>query len=248
MRLAARSDGPAARASRCSLVGLGARAADARRDSRALRHASACPAMVTYKAKGVVPDDHRVVRGRLHQRRDRAAASSSESDLLIGVGLDPVELLPRPWTYAAPIVYCGPWTCQRRAHVPFAAQPIADVADGRQRARLAACPHPTGVQPTCAAHRRRSARRFASRPPADRPARRSWTCAAARLATACRVTVDAGAHMFPATMLWPVTRAERHADLERAVDDGIRAAGGDWRGAARSRLARSSRSPATAAC
>ena len=27
---------------------------------------------------------------------------------------------------------------------------------------------------------------------------------AARLAASCRVAVDAGAHMFPATMLWPV--------------------------------------------
>ena len=77
------------------------------------------------------------------------------------------------------------------------------------------------------------------RDPADRglTAQDVVTIASACVPSGTRVTVDAGAHMFPATMLWPVRNAERDADLEWLVDDGVRTAGGDWRGDARSRAA-----------
>ena len=67
------------------------------------------PAMVTYKAKGVVPDAHEAFAG-IFTNAAIERTLLDQSDLLIGVGLDPVELLPRPWTIAAPIIGVGAWT------------------------------------------------------------------------------------------------------------------------------------------
>ena len=32
-----------------------------------------------------------------------------EADLIVGIGLDPVELIPAPWPYPAPLVLIGGW-------------------------------------------------------------------------------------------------------------------------------------------
>ena len=56
--------------------------------------------MVTYKAKGVVPDEHPWFAGVFTNAAIEQPVLD-ESDLLIGIGLDPVELLPRAWKRAA---------------------------------------------------------------------------------------------------------------------------------------------------
>jgi acetolactate synthase-1/2/3 large subunit len=62
-----------------------------------------CAVLSTYKAKGVIPDsDPRVVGiftgGSLEQEAIAA------SDLMILIGMDPVELILQPWRYATPVV------------------------------------------------------------------------------------------------------------------------------------------------
>ena len=184
------------------IVGLGARRATDANAIRSLCDRRRVPAMVTYKAKGVVPDDHAWFAGVF----TNAAIEQdviAESDLLIGLGLDPVELLPRPWTHRQPIVYCGPWRVED-GHVPFAAQVVSGVASivpALEHALAQADWDPARVQHLVGEHRRR----------ADVPSTRGLTAqqvvklAAARLAPAAgHVTIDAGAHMFPATMFWPV--------------------------------------------
>jgi len=62
-----------------------------------------CAVLTTYKAKGVVPDsDPRVVGiftgGSLEQEAIAA------SDLMILIGMDPVELILQPWRYKTPVV------------------------------------------------------------------------------------------------------------------------------------------------
>src|SRR5262249_23931464 len=95
------------------LVGVGAR-----RPADVVAIRSVCerhqlPAMVTYKAKGVVPDADPHFAG-VFTNAAIEQAMLDEADLLIGVGLDPVELLPRPWRSRQPIVYCGPWPVETR--------------------------------------------------------------------------------------------------------------------------------------
>lgn len=182
------------------LVGLGARTAV---DSTAIRAFMArhnVPAMVTYKAKGVVAD--RDVRfagvftnGAFEQQ------ILDQSDLLIGVGLDPVELLPRPWTHRQPILYCGRWRVDDR-HVPFAAQFIGDIGHGLEE--LAAHLGPAdwdanALQQTIARQRQSLRGGGDGQMTADAVVR-----IASEMLPDVRVTVDAGAHMFTATMLWPV--------------------------------------------
>jgi acetolactate synthase-1/2/3 large subunit len=157
------------------------------------------PALVTYKAKGVVPDQHRCFGGVFtHATLEKALID--QSDLILGIGLDPVELLPRPWTYAQPVLYIGAWSVSS-AHVPFAAQLVGDVATtvADVSARLATSQWDLDDL-------RRSVerqRRVIDIPTGGLSAQRVVAIAAERFAARCRVTVDAGAHMFAATMLWP---------------------------------------------
>jgi acetolactate synthase-1/2/3 large subunit len=183
------------------LVGLGARRPEDAAAIRALCEQRRVPALVTYKAKGVVPDDHAwfggvFTNGAIEQ------PLVSDSDLIIGIGLDPVELIPRAWPYRQPVVYAGPWPVPD-THVPFATQLIAPVLECVAR-----------IEPQLGASTWAEAdvRRFVSAQRSSLPpdsgaltARGVVEIAAAHLAATTRVTVDAGAHMFPATILWPVS-------------------------------------------
>jgi acetolactate synthase I/II/III large subunit len=84
------------------LAGLGCRPADGKW-LRAFAEALPAPVLTTYKAKGAIPDPHPLAMGiftggALEEPLVRRA------DLLIAFGLDPVELIPRPWSYTAPVL------------------------------------------------------------------------------------------------------------------------------------------------
>src|SRR5687768_17499178 len=110
------------------IVGLAGRRPEDAVAIRAFLERRGVPAMVTYKAKGVVPDDHPCFAGVFTNARFEQPLVTS-SDLILGIGLDPVELLPRRWPYSQPIVYLGPWRVADD-HVPFAAQHVTDVPSG----------------------------------------------------------------------------------------------------------------------
>ena len=157
--------------------------------------------MVTYKAKGVVPDEHPCFAGVFTQAMiERPLMETSDSAL--GVRLDPVELLPRPWTYAQPIVGVGRWRVSE-SQLPFAAQHVGDIAAAIEEIE-ALLPH--GEWDLDDVRRRVMEQRSAIDVPGNgMTAQRVVTVAAAALARSATVTVDAGAHMLPATMLWPVS-------------------------------------------
>jgi acetolactate synthase-1/2/3 large subunit len=118
------------------------------------------------------------------------------------VGLDPVELLPRPWKHKQPIVYAGPWTVED-THVPFSEQVITPIPEWlvHIEATLTASNWDAGAVRTFVDGQRRAV----SIATAGLSAQRVVELAAARFAHTSRVTVDAGAHMLPATMLWPIS-------------------------------------------
>jgi thiamine pyrophosphate-dependent acetolactate synthase large subunit-like protein len=66
------------------------------------------PTLTTYKARGVVADSSPSAAG-VATGATIEAALLAEADLIIGVGLDPVELIPGPWPYPAPLVLLGRW-------------------------------------------------------------------------------------------------------------------------------------------
>jgi acetolactate synthase I/II/III large subunit len=84
------------------LAGLQCRASDSKW-LRAFCEAMPAPVLTTYKAKGVIPDPHPLALGvftggMLEEPLVRRA------DLIIGFGLDTVELIPRRWPYTAPVL------------------------------------------------------------------------------------------------------------------------------------------------
>lgn len=188
------------------IAGLGVRTVLEAARLRALCERRGMPALVTYKAKGVVPDGHPSFAGVFtHAALEEPFVCSA--DLIVAVGLDPVELLPRPWTYPQPVVACGPWRNDGR-HVPVAAQATGDLGD-----LLAALDERLPADTAWRAseiRREADGQRQALRVEAPGLAPYRAVEAAARAAGPdARVTVDAGAHMFPTMALWPVREPQQ---------------------------------------
>jgi acetolactate synthase-1/2/3 large subunit len=182
------------------IAGLGARRPDDAAAIRKLCERRAIPAMVTYKAKGVVPDDHPWFAG-VFTNGAIERPLVEESDLILAFGLDPVELLPRPWPYSTQVVSSGRWS-HAAGHLPFE----SDDGGIWEAIRAMESSIPESIWSNAAIARHRERQRNAVRiPAAGMTADAVVDVVAARLASWARVTVDAGAHMFPATTLWPVS-------------------------------------------
>jgi acetolactate synthase I/II/III large subunit len=176
------------------LVGLGACDEAAAASVRTLCATHGVRALVTYTAKGIVPDRDPHFAGVFTNGAIERPAID-RADLLIGIGLDPVELLPREWPYRQPIVNVTPYAvpCD---HVPFAAQFVGDVAAGVRHVAAVLRPVIDRDVSTVAG--------LDVGPAGDRLGPDRVVRIVADAVPDARVTVDAGAHMFPATLLWPV--------------------------------------------
>lgn len=199
------------RAARRPLViaGLGCRAADAKW-LRAFAEALPTPVLTTYKAKGAIPDPHPLALGiftggALEEPLVRRA------DLIIAFGLDTVELIPRPWAYTAPVLSltrCP--AAEPRLQAPgggayftpaleVVGEPGSILEDlaGRLLGRARADWDVAEVD------RIRRERHAALEVPVPGLAPHRVVQMARELTAAGSIaTVDAGAHMFPATAYW----------------------------------------------
>lgn len=92
---------------------------------RALVNESGAPVLTTYKAKGVVPESDDSAAG-LFTGATVEAPLLNHADLVLAIGLDPVELLPSDWPYEAPVVAAGPWPV-RDTYFPLAAEVVGDL-------------------------------------------------------------------------------------------------------------------------
>jgi acetolactate synthase I/II/III large subunit len=183
------------------LLGLGARSPTVAAGLRTIAVRFGIPVLVTYKAKGVVPDAHPWFAGVLtNGALERAVLE--RADLFLAVGLDPVELLPRPWEYPQPIVAINAWSIVQR-QLPVRHEVVGDVPAAL--AMVSAClPARTqwdGAEVARLAEAQRSRMRVTS-DGAQMPPYRVVELVADAYGAA-RVTVDAGAHMFPVMSLWP---------------------------------------------
>ncbi|MCO6419085.1 thiamine pyrophosphate-dependent enzyme, partial [Siccirubricoccus sp. KC 17139] len=194
------------------VAGLEATAPESCAALRALAAALGCPVLVTYKAKGVVPDADPLFAG-VFTGGEAEAPILREADLILLAGADPVEFIPQPWRYAVPMIDCG--TAPRPLHyrAPAAglygalAPSFAALAEGAARSAWEVG--------EIAAHRTAWAARLANAPGGNRGLSPQAVVELAQ--AACRragrdprVSVDAGAHMFPCTSFW---QAERPGDL-----------------------------------
>jgi acetolactate synthase-1/2/3 large subunit len=139
------------------------------------------PALLTYKAKGVVPDRHPwfggiFTNGSLERR------ILERADEFVAVGLDEVELLPKAWGYRQPMVRVAPEQLSAALRESeWNGDEVRQLAD-EQRSRM----RPTCDGPGILPHR--------------------VVELTAGVYAGARVTVDAGAHMFPVMALWPAER------------------------------------------
>jgi len=194
-----------------AIVGLEATDAASTAAVRALVAALGCAVLVTYKAKGVVPDADPHFAG-IFTGGEAEAPVMADADTFLLIGADPVEFIPKPWRWTAPVIDIG--TAPRALHYrapdvglygPLAA-PLAALADDATR---------SGWDPSAIRAQRDAWRARLANPGAGAgvgPQRVVEIAQAACRAAGFdpRVAVDAGAHMFPATTFW---ECERPGDL-----------------------------------
>jgi acetolactate synthase-1/2/3 large subunit len=155
--------------------------------------------MVTYKAKGVVADAHPWFAGVfMNAHVDQAVVA--EADLIIGLGLDPVELLPKPWPFKAPLVLLNPWESPL-GQVPVEAALTIEAHDAIDLLRAAIAS--TGWHQSAIAGHVAKQKQVIASTTAGLSSQTAVEILAGRFAGTHRLTVDAGAHMLPTTMLWP---------------------------------------------
>ncbi len=184
-----------------ALVGLEARNGPGAGVIQAFCERHNLPALVTYKAKGVIPDESRCFAGVLTNGALEQPVLE-KADLFIGLGLDPVELLPKTWKYIQPLVSCNSYLIEQR-QLPVAARLAGEIS--QQLACLDAYLPVGNDWDFNWLAQKLEAQRTAMQPPDHSEGllpHRVVSIVAEALAGA-RITVDAGAHMFPVMALWP---------------------------------------------
>jgi len=183
------------------LVGLGARDRQIAVTLQSFCEHMAIPALVTYKAKGVVPDDHAWFGGVLTN-------GALERDLLqradgfIAIGLDPVELLPVSWRFSGPVISVNPWPIMQE-QIPIAAELTGEVGRWLREVEefLPRRSEWSETEISQLVQAQRNAMRPRNRDGQMCPQR--VVEIAAEVYPNARITVDAGAHMFSVMSLWP---------------------------------------------
>jgi len=192
------------------IIIAGLESVDAAPQLRALAEALQCPVLVTYKAKGVLPDLHPLFGG-VFTGGAAEVPIIAQADCIILAGADPVEWIARPWKFTAPVLdlalvprtphYMAP-AVTVTGDIGLSLAQLSGVPGGwdmREVMRLRAAwlaalgngpGGNRGISPQAVVELAQAACRAVARHP--------------------RVSVDAGAHMFPATSFW---QAEQPGDL-----------------------------------
>ena len=182
------------------LAGIGARG-----EHQAIRDFAeryGVPVLATYKAKGCV-DEHSPLAAGVLTGATVEAPMLAAADAILAIGLDPVELIPAPWPYLAPIVTVGPWVSVDEyfpvevalaGTVPETLAVLSDAISGEA----------WGDAPL--QHRSRVRSRLLETLAPDGTIGPTDVVVATREAFGAQTiaTVDAGAHMLPAMELWTV--------------------------------------------
>lgn len=164
------------------------------------------PVLTTYKAKGAVDESSSHAAGLLTGATIEAPVLAA-ADLVLAVGLDPVELIPAPWPYAAPVVALGPWMSDDAYFEPAAAV-VASVGDAL--GALAGCVGGTGWHTTGREFRDRARQMLLGDARSGSLSPQDVILAARDIFPVDTIaTVDSGAHMLVAMELWDVVGPQR---------------------------------------
>jgi acetolactate synthase-1/2/3 large subunit len=126
------------------------------------------------------------------------------ADLFVAVGLDPVELLPRPWKFRQPVISINGWPMER-SQIPVVLDLVGDVVallDSVAGCLTGSEWEAAGLPRLVADQRERMRPGLPGPGPAELLPHRVVELVAEAY-PGVRATVDAGAHMFPVMSLWP---------------------------------------------
>jgi acetolactate synthase-1/2/3 large subunit len=181
------------------IAGLEARTKGVAASLRQFARQAGCPVLATYKAKGVYDSSDPLFVG-LFTGGSAEAECVSRADLIVLAGMDPVELIPQPWRYEAPVLDIAP-----RRHDMNYIQPTAglygDMAAGvlaLHDAIAASDWREAEIRALREAMDSRLDPLAAPEPGAGLAPRAIVELAQAAAPEGHRITVDAGAHMFSA--------------------------------------------------
>ncbi len=164
------------------------------------------PILTTYKARGIVPDRSPSAAG-IATGATAEAPLLDAADVIVGIGLDPVELIPAPWPYHAPVVLLGSWPIDDSAYFGdrLVAEAVGDLS--ALVGALACVVRSTWSTGDAQRHRDAAVARIAAAVPAEPVAltpQQVVTIARGAAPPGTVAAVDAGAHMLAAVPLWEV--------------------------------------------
>jgi acetolactate synthase-1/2/3 large subunit len=192
------------------IAGLGCRPVDAKW-LQAFAEALPAPVLTTYKAKGAIPDPHPLALG-IFTGGALEEPLVKRADLIIAFGLDTVELIPRRWSYSAPVLSltrCAADDPRLRApggggYFTPTLEVVGDLAAILEDLAPRIIPQGAASDWDVAAVERIRRERLAALevPVAGLAPHRVAQMTRELTAAGSIASVDAGAHMFPATAYW----------------------------------------------
>ena len=186
---------------------------EARAHSEAVRafvQSLGCAVLSTYKAKGVVPDDSDQVLG-IFTGGSLEQEAIAAADLMVLIGMDPVELILQPWRYNTPVIDIA--AVKHPVHyIEPSVQVVGSITEMLTRLVASGSYPQTGWSPEELEHIRKNAQTQLAYAPVKNAVAPDRVAQLA--ATSCKeagikpmFSIDAGAHMFSVAAFFPAARA-----------------------------------------
>jgi acetolactate synthase-1/2/3 large subunit len=186
---------------------------EARAHSEAVRafvESLGCAVLSTYKAKGVVPDDSDQVLG-IFTGGSLEQEAIAAADLMVLIGMDPVELILQPWRYNTPVIDIA--AVRHPVHyIEPSVQVVGSITEMLTRLVASGRYPQTGWSPAELEHIRKNAQTQLAYAPVKNAVAPDRVAQLA--ATSCKeagikpmFSIDAGAHMFSVAAFFPAARA-----------------------------------------
>ena len=169
-----------------------------------------CAVLSTYKAKGVIPDDNAQVLG-IFTGGSLEHEAIAAADLMVLIGMDPVELILQPWRYTTPVVDIA--AVSHPVHyIEPSVQVVGSITETLTRLVALGGYAQTGWSAEELEHIRKNAQTQLAYAPVKNAVTPDRVAQLA--ATSCKeagikpmFSIDAGAHMFSVAAFFPAARA-----------------------------------------
>ena len=186
------------------IVGLEAARPELTSEVKKLVEVVNAPVLTSYMASGTMPVDHPNYAG-IFTGGAIEQPCVNEADIIVLIGLDPVELIRKPWTYQAPVVD----VCET-VHQPHYLEPevrlfapLEETLPVLVEGIRSSASTSTWSQERITVHRDQFYSGLEIEAENSLSSSVVVKAAAAAFAGRPRLTVDAGAHMFSACAFWP---------------------------------------------